>query len=112
MGAMIGTFMPWQDQAHSVAFSLMPWTYVFFVVILPDTFVPCAIFFSVAALTRSFALTCGAAMGFCVADLFLNVYAMIEPGTWASRARGFKGRSPLLVFYPLQGRRMSWPFCG
>jgi ABC-type transport system involved in multi-copper enzyme maturation permease subunit len=86
LGAMIGTFMPWLDQARIASFSLLPWAYVFFVVILPGTLVLCAIFFSVAALTRSFALTFAAAMIFFVADLFLNVYAMIEPGTWAALA--------------------------
>src|SRR5262245_61192906 len=48
LGAMIGTFMPWLDQTRVGPFTLLPWAYVFFVVILPGTFVLCAIFFSVA----------------------------------------------------------------
>lgn len=86
LGSMIGTFMPWLDQARIAPFSLLPWTYIFFAVILPNTLVLCAIFFSVAAFTRSFALTYGAAMVFFVADLFLNIYAMIEPAAWAAMA--------------------------
>ncbi len=86
LGAMIGAFMPWLDQARIASFSLLPWAYVFFVVILPSTLVLCAIFFSVAALTRSFALTFAAAMAFFVADALLNHYANLEPGTWAALA--------------------------
>ena len=86
LGAMIGTFMPWLDQARIAPFSLLPWAYIFFVVILPSTLVLCAIFFSVAALTRSFALTFAAAMAFFVADVLLNLYAKPENGTWAALA--------------------------
>ncbi len=86
LGTMIGTFMPWLDQARIIPFSPLPWAYIFFVILLPNTAVLCAIFFSVAALTRSFAVTYGAAMAFFVADLFLNGYARLETGTWASLA--------------------------
>jgi ABC-2 type transport system permease protein len=86
LGSMIGTFMPWLDQARLAAFSPLPWTYVFLAVILPSTFVLCAIFFSVAALTRSFALTFAAAMAFFVAEVILNLYANFENGTWAALA--------------------------
>src|SRR4030095_5480188 len=86
LGAMIGTFMPWLDQARIASFSLLPWVYIFFVVILPSTLVLCAIFFSVAPLTRSFALTFAAAMAFFVGEVFLNFYANFENGTWAALA--------------------------
>src|SRR5262245_60488470 len=62
LGAMIGTFMPWLDQTRIAPFSPLPYAYIFFVIILPGTLVLCAIFFSVAALTRSFALTFAAAI--------------------------------------------------
>jgi ABC-type transport system involved in multi-copper enzyme maturation permease subunit len=86
LGAMIGTFMPWLDRARIAPFSLLPWAYIFFVVILPGTLVLCAIFFSVAALTRSFALTFAAAMAFFVAEVFLNLYAKLETGAWTALA--------------------------
>ncbi|HEY6400621.1 MAG TPA: M1 family aminopeptidase [Blastocatellia bacterium] len=86
LGAMIGAFMPWLDQERVAPFTLLPWAYVFFVVLLPGTIVLCAIFFSVAALTRSFALTFAAAMAFFVGDTLLNIYANLEPGTWAALA--------------------------
>ena len=84
VGALIGTFMPWLDQARIVSFSLLPWVYIFFVVILPSTLVLCAIFFGVASLTRSFAMTFAAAMAFFAGEVFLNLYANSENGTWAA----------------------------
>ncbi|MFN0118974.1 MAG: hypothetical protein ACKV2V_00570, partial [Blastocatellia bacterium] len=89
LGAMFGTLMPWLDQARIAPFSLRPWAYVFLVIILPGTFALCAIFFSVAALTRSFALTFAAAMAFFVANVLLNLYASHENGengAWAALA--------------------------
>ena len=86
LGAMIGAFMPWLDQERIAPFSLLPWTYIFFVVILPGTIVLCAIFFSVAALTRSFALTNAAAMAFFVGEALLNLYAKPENGAWGALA--------------------------
>jgi ABC-2 type transport system permease protein len=86
LGAMIGAFMPWLDPARVAPFTLLPWAYVFFVVILPSTFVLCAVFFSVAALTRSLAMTFAAAMAFFVAEAFLNIYAKPENGAWVALA--------------------------
>jgi ABC-type transport system involved in multi-copper enzyme maturation permease subunit len=86
LGAMIGTCMPWLDQARITPFSLLPWAYVFLVFILPSTLVLCAIFFSVAAITRSFALTFAAAMAHFVAEVFLNLYANQGAGAWAALA--------------------------
>src|SRR5215510_7405849 len=86
LGAMIGTFMPWLDQARIAPFSPLPWAYIFFVVILPNTLVLCAFFFSVAALTRSVALTWAAAAAFFVAEVLLNLYAKPENGAWLALA--------------------------
>jgi ABC-2 type transport system permease protein len=86
MGTMIGTFMPWLDQERIAPFTLLPWAYVFFVVLLPGIIALCAIFFSVAALTRSFALTFAAAMAFFVAGVLLNIYANHENLVWPALA--------------------------
>jgi len=82
LGALIGTFMPWLDQARIVPFSLLPWVYIYFVIILPGTFVLCAVFFGVAALARSVAWTWAAALAFFVANVLLNLYAKPENGNW------------------------------
>lgn len=84
LGSMLGTFMPWLDQERIASFSLLPWIYIFLVFILPGTLILCTIFFSVAALTRSFALTYAAAMTFLVADVLLNLFAQFETPTWAA----------------------------
>jgi ABC-2 type transport system permease protein len=86
LGAMIGAFMPWLDQERIAPFSLLPWAYVFFVVILPSTLVLCAIFFSVAAGARSFAMTFASAMAFFVGEALLNLYVKPENGTWGALA--------------------------
>lgn len=86
LGTMLGTFMPWLDQARIAPFTLPPYAYIFLVVILPGTLVICAIFFSVAALTRSVALTYATAMAFFVADILLNLYANLENGAWVALA--------------------------
>jgi ABC-2 type transport system permease protein len=86
LGAMIGAFMPWLDQERIAPFSLMPWAYVFFVVILPSTLILCAIFFSVAAGARSFAMTFASAMAFFVGEALLNLYAKPENGAWGALA--------------------------
>jgi ABC-type transport system involved in multi-copper enzyme maturation permease subunit len=86
LGALIGTLMPWLDQARIAPFSLLPWAYVFLVIILPGTLVLCAIFFSVAALTRTFALTFAAAIAFFVGEILLNLYAKFENGVWPALA--------------------------
>ena len=86
LGSMIGTFMPWLDQARIAPFTLLPWAYVFLVFIVPGTLVLCAIFFSVAALTRSFALTYAAAIAFFVAEALLNLYAKLETSAWVALA--------------------------
>lgn len=84
LGAMLGTFMPWLDQTRIASFSLLPWAYVFIVFILPGTFVLCAIFLSIAALTRSFALTYATAMAFFVGDILLNISSRNGNSTWVA----------------------------
>ena len=86
LGAMIGTFMPWLDQERIAPFSLLPYAYIFFVIILPGTLVLCALFFSIAALTRSFALTFAAAVAFFVGEILLNLYATPGNGAWVALA--------------------------
>lgn len=82
LGSLLGTLMPWLEPTRIQPFSVRPWVYIFFVVLLPNTIVLCALFFSVAALTRSVALTWAAAMTFFVADLLLNLAASPDHSPW------------------------------
>jgi ABC-2 type transport system permease protein len=86
LAAMLGTFMPWLDPARIAPFSIVPWAYVFLVVLLPNTLVLSAIFFSVAALTRSVALTWAAAIAFFVAEVLLNLVVKLGGASWTALA--------------------------
>src|SRR5688500_5384665 len=61
-GALTGSFMPWLDAARVAPFDWRPWLASFAFLVLPNLLVFCALFFSIAALTRSTALTFGAAL--------------------------------------------------
>lgn len=65
-GTMAGTFMPWLDPERVGSFSLAPYVFSMLVIVLPNMFIVCALFFSVAALTRSMMASYVAALGFLV----------------------------------------------
>ncbi|MDH3741880.1 MAG: ABC transporter permease, partial [Hyphomicrobiales bacterium] len=67
LGTLVGTFMPWLDPERIGEFSADPYLFSILAVILPNMFVICALFFSVAALTRSVMAAYLAALGFLVA---------------------------------------------
>ena len=65
-GTLAGSFMPWLDTERLGAFSAAPYTYSVVAVVLPNMFVICALFFCVAALSRSMIAAYLAALGFLV----------------------------------------------
>ncbi|MEO8033282.1 MAG: ABC transporter permease subunit, partial [Acidobacteriota bacterium] len=69
---IIGSFMPWIDKDRLGAFSLTPYVFSFFVLVVPTLFLFGTIFFCVAALTRSLMATYASAVGFYV------VYGVVE----------------------------------
>jgi ABC-type transport system involved in multi-copper enzyme maturation permease subunit len=71
LGALAGSFMPWLDQGRIAPFDWRPWVVCFTVLVLPNLVVFCALFFSVAAVTRSAALTFGAALGLLVLEVVI-----------------------------------------
>jgi ABC-type transport system involved in multi-copper enzyme maturation permease subunit len=64
---MIGSFMPWLEKERIGPFVLQPYVYSFFVLVVPNLFLVGAIFFCVAALTRSMMATYSGVVGFFVA---------------------------------------------
>jgi ABC-2 type transport system permease protein len=64
---MIGSFMPWLDKEQLGPFVLKPYVFSFFVLILPNLLLFAAIFFAVAALTRSLMATYTSVAAFYVA---------------------------------------------
>ncbi|HET8797452.1 MAG TPA: hypothetical protein VFO89_07185, partial [Thermoanaerobaculia bacterium] len=63
---MLGSAMPWIDQAQLGPFQLWPYVYSMLVIVVPNLFLAGAIFFSVAALTRSLMATYSAAIVYLV----------------------------------------------
>jgi ABC-2 type transport system permease protein len=76
LGSLVGTLMPWLDQERIAPFSLRPFLFCFCAIVLPNMLVQCALFFSVASLTRSLATTVGLAMVFLVGNVALGNYVL------------------------------------
>ena len=91
LGTLIGTFMPWLDQERVASFALAPYAYAFGVIILPNMLIIAALFFAVAALTRSVALTFALAIVLFVADVLLRLYARLDADSWLLLADPFGG---------------------
>jgi ABC-type transport system involved in multi-copper enzyme maturation permease subunit len=70
---IIGSFMPWLDKERLGAFALKPYAFSYFVLILPNLFLFAAIFFAVAALTRSLMATYTSVAAFYVAYIVSRV---------------------------------------
>ncbi|HEV7485087.1 MAG TPA: M1 family aminopeptidase [Thermoanaerobaculia bacterium] len=70
---MVGSFMPWLDKERLGAFALKPYVFSYFVLILPNLFLFAAIFFTVAALTRSLMATYTSVAAFYVAYIVSRV---------------------------------------
>ena len=64
---MIGSKMPWLDKERLGAFVFKPYLFSYFALILPNLFLFAAIFFAVAALTRSLMATYTSVAAFYVA---------------------------------------------
>lgn len=88
LGTLIATLMPWLDQERLGEFTLAPYVYSLLVVTLPNFFFSSALFFTVAALTRSMLAAFSAAVGFFVLNIVvgafsdpekIQLYAMLDP---------------------------------
>jgi len=66
LAIMIGSLMPWIDKDRLGAFELWPYVFSLFVLVIPNLFLFGAIFFCVAALTRSLMATYASVVGFFV----------------------------------------------
>jgi ABC-type transport system involved in multi-copper enzyme maturation permease subunit len=89
LGALAGSFMPWLDPARITTFDWRPWIASLTLLVLPNLLVFCALFFCIAALTRSTALTFGAALGTLVLVLVVNLNAVAPVPQWLLLADPF-----------------------
>ena len=87
-GTLVATLMPWLDQERVAAFQIAPFAYAAFVVIIPNLFFSSALFYSIAALTRSLLAAFVGAVGFLVLYIIvgniadperIDLYAMFDP---------------------------------
>ena len=85
-GSLVGSFMPWLDPERVGDFSLAPYVFAAFAVVLPNMFVICGLFFAVAALTRSMMAAYLTALGFLI--LFVVVAANTNPESISTLALG------------------------
>ena len=72
LGSMLGTFMPWLDVERIGPFSWSPYWFSVWAVIVPNLLVICALFYTVAALTRSMMASYVAALGFIIANVVIG----------------------------------------
>ena len=88
LGTMLGTFMPWLDPQRIGEFSSAPYLYSLVVIILPNTFFCSALFFCLAALSRSMLAAFVGAVGFLALNILvgnlvdpeqIEVLAVLDP---------------------------------
>jgi ABC-type transport system involved in multi-copper enzyme maturation permease subunit len=81
---MIGSLMPWIDQERLGPFELYPYVYTLFVMVVPNLLLAGAIFFAIAALTRSLMATYAGAVAFIVASaVSSSMLEDMENDVWA-----------------------------
>ncbi|HEX2833433.1 MAG TPA: M1 family aminopeptidase [Thermoanaerobaculia bacterium] len=69
---MLGSIMPWIEKERLGAFDLWPYAYTMLVMVIPNLLLAGAIFFAVAAITRSLMATYSSAVAFIVAAAVSN----------------------------------------
>ena len=77
LGTLVATFMPWLDQERIGAFTLAPYMYALLIVTLPNLFFSSALFYALAALTRSMLAAFVGAVGFIV--LYIIISNLVDP---------------------------------
>ncbi|MGE0624498.1 MAG: ABC transporter permease/M1 family aminopeptidase [Pseudomonadales bacterium] len=71
-GTLAGTLMPWLDAERMGPFTLAPYVFSLWAIIVPNLLIISALFFAVAAMTRSMMAAYVAALGFIVAYIVLG----------------------------------------
>lgn len=71
LGTLIGSFMPWLDPERLGPFTAAPYLFSIWAIIIPNLLIISALFFAVAALTRSMMAAYVAALGFFIAYIVI-----------------------------------------
>ncbi len=86
LGVLVGPLTPLAAEDPIGAFSWLPYGFGFAVITVPGVFILCALFFSVAALTRSAAMTVAAAATLLAGDAVVSLYAPSDNTGWTAMA--------------------------
>jgi ABC-type transport system involved in multi-copper enzyme maturation permease subunit len=97
LGTLTGTLMPTLDPERVAPFSLQPFVFVFAAIVLPTLLIQSALFFSVAALTRSLAATVSVALAFLAANITLASYTLGSGSSASSKGLVLADHSAMLV---------------
>ena len=96
LAVFLGPVMPWAEELPLGEFTATPYAFGLAVLVAPNAFILCALFFAVAALTRSAAMTVAAAAVLLAVDAALALYTQLDDGAWATIADPF-GALAILV---------------
>lgn len=84
VGVLLGTLMPWLDPERIGEFTFAPYWFAIVAILLPNIFLSSAIFFAVAALSRSMFAAYVAALGLIVGFIVLAVNTDPENIRWTA----------------------------
>ena len=71
-GTLVGSFMPWLDPERVGPFTAAPYLFSVWAIIIPNLLILSALFFAVAALTRSMMAAYVAALGFFIVNIVVG----------------------------------------
>ena len=91
LGVLAGPWMPWAEQEPLGDFTWIPYGFSLATLIIPNALIMCALFFCVAALTRSAAATVALAAAILVGDAAVSLYSGIDHARWTALADPFGG---------------------
>ena len=98
LATILGSFMPWIPKEHLGPFELFPYLYSIAILVLPNLLFAGAIFFAVAALTRSLMATYASIVGTVVLYGVANSLAEeMETQTWAAMLDPFGVRAAMIA---------------
>ncbi len=91
LGVLVGPFTSWADQDPVGDFTWTPYAFSLAAIIVPNIFIMCALFFMVAALTRSAAMTVAVAAALLAGEGIIALFTQMDDARWAAFADPFAG---------------------
>lgn len=89
LGVFLGPFMPWAAELPKGNFTSTPYLFSLFVLVLPNVFIICSLFFSVAILTRSISITFATTAVLLSGNAVVALYNETQNASWTGWADPF-----------------------